>query len=817
VPDSNFLFSRREVFLGVAASIAQARALLAGAANPTDDLALGRRREALAILRKVLPPTIRLGDGVRVTPHDKSWEEWIDRTKELPPDFDTMPSRPELPDPLVMEENGRRSRITTVEQWRKQRELLRVGLEKWIYGRMPPPPDNLTGTVKSLRRADDIVFRDVLLEFGPQRKGTLRVALAIPPGKGPFPVLMLNSIRGSGWLNLALRRGYMGCLYATADHSATNPDDSNAWLDLYPEYDFGCLARWAWGAHRAVDYLYTLPFVDKRCIAITGHSRNSKQALLATAFDERITAVIPSRGNSGDARPWRYASTMFADESIEQITEEFPHWFHPRFRFFAGREHKLPVDQNQVLSLVAPRAMLLSHAFTEHQGNVLALEESFKSVQSVYKFLGREDRLGLYQRPGEHAASPEDVEVYLDFLDTAFQRKQYPRPEIWIRQYSYDRWLQQSRESSDPLRHPQRSLGDYLSPPGEAPVQRSADWPARRQSILANLRWALGEEPPGLLARPAQPVEAIAAPPPPSRRSRRSSGPPTPPRPDYFPAMLFERPLWATNSVMGSVRQGFGDSQTSDLYFPAGRDRRPLPGKRFPIVIWLHEYSYATGYSRFSQPIVDALVAKGFAVMAFDQIGFGARVEHVRHFYERFPHWSLLGRMITDTRAAIQSLSSVDYLDSSRIYLCGYALGAKVGLITAAFDERVKGVVSVCGFSPLRSDSPAKGTEGVKHYSHLHGLLPRFGSFAGNEKRLPVDWDEILAVIAPRPAYVIAPTLDRYSPVDDVSAAVSAARKAYRLLGAADALELETPVNFNRFPVEFQERSVDWLAKVAGL
>ena len=804
--------SRRDFFLGLLGSITQARAfqaqphpsLLAGAPSTTDDAALARRREALAILRKVLPPTTRLAAGRRVTPYDKSWEEWVDRTKELPPDFDSMPSRPELPDPLVMEENGRRVRITTVSQWRRQRDLLRDGLEKWIFGRMPPAPGNLSGTVKSLRHEGDIVTRDVLLEFGPQRKGTLRLALVIPPGKGPFPVLMLNNIRGGGgWLGLTLRRGYMGCLYAAADPFYGSVDDSDAWLDLYPEYDFGCLARWAWAGMRAVDYLYTLPFVDKRCIAITGHSRNSKQALLAAAFDERITAVIPSRGNSGEVRPWRYATSMFADESIEQITEEFPHWFHPRLRFFAGREHKLPVDQNLLASLVAPRPMLFSEAFTEHQGNVLAFEESYKSVQSVYKFLGREEQLGLYQRPGEHAASPEDAEVYLDFLDTAFQRKQYPRPEVWIRQYSYDRWLSLSREQIDPLRHPQRSLGDYLSLPGELPVKSPEDWPARRRNILANLRWAMGEEPPGLLPSP--------------REGPPRAGRPRPLRPSYFPAMLFERPLWATNSVMRSTRLSFGDSQTSDLYFPVGKNRRPLTGKRFPVVIWLHEYSYATGYSRFSQPIVDALVAKGFAVLAFDQIGFGARVEHVRYFYERFPHWSLMGRMITDTRAAIHALLAAENIDPSRIYLCGYALGAKVGLMTAAFDERVKGVVSVCGFSPLRPDSPAKGAEGVKHYSHVHGLLPRWGPFVGHENRLPVDWDEILAAIAPRPAYVIAPTLDRYAPVDDVGAAVSAARKAYRLLGAPDALELETPVNFNRFPEEFQKRSVGWLTKIAGL
>ena len=85
---------------------------------------------------------------------------------------------------------------------------------------------------------------------------------------------------------------------------------------------------------RAVDYLVTLPEVDRAKIAVTGHSRNGKQALMAAAFDERIGAVVPSSGNTGEGNPWRYTTDPFAAESIEQITGNFPHWFHPRLRFF---------------------------------------------------------------------------------------------------------------------------------------------------------------------------------------------------------------------------------------------------------------------------------------------------------------------------------------------------------------------------------------------------------------------------------------------------------------------------------------------------
>ena len=90
-------------------------------------------------------------------------------------------------------------------------------------------------------------------------------------------------------------------------------------------------------------------------IGLTGHSRNGKQAVVAAAFDERIGAVVPSSGNTGGADPWRYTTDMFVNESIELLTGAQPHWFHPRLRFFAGREDKLPVDQNLLMAAIAPR------------------------------------------------------------------------------------------------------------------------------------------------------------------------------------------------------------------------------------------------------------------------------------------------------------------------------------------------------------------------------------------------------------------------------------------------------------------------------
>jgi pimeloyl-ACP methyl ester carboxylesterase len=271
---------------------------------------------------------------------------------------------------------------------------------------------------------------------------------------------------------------------------------------------------------------------------------------------------------------------------------------------------------------------------------------------------------------------------------------------------------------------------------------------------------------------------------------------------------------------MGWTEIPFGDGLKADLFYPAGHKAGKLP-----VVIWLHPYSYQYGWSIASpwsskgadyrldqRPSFPSLVRRGFAVLAFDQIGFGSRVLDAREFYTRYPKWSLMGKMVSDTRAAIDSLAQVEMIDPEHIYVMGYSLGAKVGLLTAALDNRVRGLAVVSGFDPLRLDTTDRGVEGIRHYSHLHGLMPRLGFFLGSESRLPFDFDAALALAAPRPVLLIAPALDRYARAADVAAEVNEAGKLWRLLGKPEALVFESPVTFNSFRREAQERVFSWLA-----
>ena len=212
------------------------------------------------------------------------------------------------------------------------------------------------------------------------------------------------------------------------------------------------------------------------------------------------------------------------------------------------------------------------------------------------------------------------------------------------------------------------------------------------------------------------------------------------------------------------------------------------------------------------RPTFPSLTKRGLAVFAFDQIGFGARVRDARDFYLRYPGWSLMGRMVADTRAVVDSLTMHERVDPARVFLMGYSLGAKVGLLEAALDERVRGLAAVAGFDPLRLDAADRGVEGIGHFSHLHGLLPRLGFFVGQEARVPFDFDAALACVAPRPVLLVAPTLDRYARIDDVKVEVKEAQRAWNVAGSESAFTLETPEGFNCFHRPMQERVFDWLA-----
>jgi pimeloyl-ACP methyl ester carboxylesterase len=248
-----------------------------------------------------------------------------------------------------------------------------------------------------------------------------------------------------------------------------------------------------------------------------------------------------------------------------------------------------------------------------------------------------------------------------------------------------------------------------------------------------------------------------------------------------------------------------------DLYYP----KDTPAGKKLPTVIWLHGYSYPLGYMwvyHFDLHPILALVHAGYAVLAYDQSGFGSRLTETGPFYQRFPQWSHMGRLVEDAHSAVTALTRDELVDPNRIYLFGYSLGGDVAVYEAALDPRVKGIVSVAGFTPMRTDTPNVGDGGVARYATERDLIPKLGFFIGHEAQIPYDYQDLLGMIAPRPVLVVEPQLDRDATPKDVEAAVNQAKQVYTLYGAGDKLGLQEPWDYNRLPNSMMDEAVKWMA-----
>jgi len=203
-----------------------------------------------------------------------------------------------LPDPLKFLD-GRH--VRTALEWKARRAEIRRLFEKYQTGTFPERPKLDRAVVIDETHGKGYLIRNVRLEFGPGGKGTMRVQVMIPEGKGPFPVLMAPSL--AGWGPALLRRGYISAGFAANDAM----DDAAALAQLYPDYDFALLPRRGWAAGMVVDYLATLPEVDMKRIALFGYSRDGKMAAFGAALDDRISAVIPASTGVGGVVPWRLA------------------------------------------------------------------------------------------------------------------------------------------------------------------------------------------------------------------------------------------------------------------------------------------------------------------------------------------------------------------------------------------------------------------------------------------------------------------------------------------------------------------------------
>ena len=166
-----------------------------------------------------------------------------------------------------------------------------------------------------------------------------------------------------------------------------------------PGAECGALAAWAWGYHRCVDALRRIDAAAADGIAVTGHSRGGKSALLAGATDERIALTNPNGSGAGGSGP-----NQMKGEGAEVIEDflksRYIFWFGKDFADYAGRDAELPYDQHFLHALVAPRALLVTEAFGDPWANPSGSYAALRTTERVYRMLGAAHAIGWAFRPG---------------------------------------------------------------------------------------------------------------------------------------------------------------------------------------------------------------------------------------------------------------------------------------------------------------------------------------------------------------------------------------------------------------------------------
>jgi hypothetical protein len=396
----------------------------------------------------------------------------------IPVNYDeTLTGSYTLPDPLVML-NGKAVRDARTWDRSRRPEIVRL-FEENQYGRSPGRPPGMSfdvfdkGTPALNGKA---IRRQVTVYFSKDKTGPKMDLLLYLPASAskPVPVLLNLSFSansstvddtgvkpGEIWgkekkripVPPGARMGRIdpvrlldaGFGFATVYYGDIDPDFAEGLphgvraLHLKPGQDkpaageWGAISAWAWGLSRAMDYLETDKGVDSKRVAILGVSRLGKTVMWAGAHDTRFAMVIASCSGEGGAA----LSRRNYGETVAHLTAptRYPYQFCANYGQYAERVNQFPVDANLLVSLIAPRPLLLQTGdkdfWSDPKGEFLAAV----AAGPVYRLLGAKDlgtdqmppagtplmnTLGFIMHAGGHGTIPSDWDVFLKFMQLHF-------------------------------------------------------------------------------------------------------------------------------------------------------------------------------------------------------------------------------------------------------------------------------------------------------------------------------------------------------------------------------------------------------------
>ena len=209
-----------------------------------------------------------------------------------------------------------------------------------------------------------------------------------------------------------------------------------------------------------------------------------------------------------------------------------------------------------------------------------------------------------------------------------------------------------------------------------------------------------------------------------------------------------------------------------------------------------------------SQHYALELARRGYVTMVFDALCFNERQDAAGSLkdgdYERYEAMyriaegkCLQGKYVWDARRALDYLETRPEVDATRLGMIGHSLGGQETLFTTAVDTRIRAAVSSCGFGSLR-------TLKRDRINHNYALFVPGLANKG-------DYGAVLALVAPRPFFVVARSEDPIFPKDGIEETVSTARRAYAAVGATDRLGTFFEPGAHAFSPTMRAAAYAWL------
>jgi len=252
------------------------------------------------------------------------------------------------------------------------------------------------------------------------------------------------------------------------------------------------------------------------------------------------------------------------------------------------------------------------------------------------------------------------------------------------------------------------------------------------------------------------------------------------------------------------------------------------PGQSgYPAIMALHpthelgKDDIATLSGRENRKYAIELVERGYVVLVPDALTAGERIYpgkpsfHSGPFYEKHPEWSTVAKNVIDHMQGLDVLCSLDIVNPHAIGAIGHSFGGYNSYFLAGLDDRIKAVVSSCGFSPFTGD-PDPQHWGHRNFPYTH--IPKISADL-QQDQIPFEFHEIVVLMAPTPFFSYAGQDDHIFPHwKSVAEGMLELSRLYRWLGKEDHFKSFIGAGGHDFPEEIRMLAYSfldyWLKKV---